>query len=138
MDSKHSFGKELREIRELRHMSRRALARSADVDVSYIARLEVGERDGPSREVIVRLATALKVNPLRLLHAAHKLTDEELARYEKRPSLEELVAREPTLTTGQRDLLADFITTLRGYNVERTTAEDDSWDTDDSLAAWVD
>lgn len=50
----------LRLLRERRGLSLRELARLADVDHAYIHRLETGDKESPSPEVLARLTKALK------------------------------------------------------------------------------
>lgn len=73
-----AFGGELKRLRELRGLTRRAIAQSADLDPSTMTRLENGER-GPSRDVVARIADALGASLIEehaLLVAAGFLTEE--------------------------------------------------------------
>jgi transcriptional regulator with XRE-family HTH domain len=54
-----SFGAMLRRCRQQTGLSQNALARLVSIDASYIHRLESGERDAPTRQVIEALARAL-------------------------------------------------------------------------------
>lgn len=55
-----SFGKFLERLRGERDMSLRELGTLADVDHAYIHRLETGEKEAPSEEIIQRLVRVLK------------------------------------------------------------------------------
>jgi transcriptional regulator with XRE-family HTH domain len=50
----------LRALREERKLSLRELAQLADVDHAYVHRLETGEREAPSEEMLGKLARGLK------------------------------------------------------------------------------
>lgn len=54
------FGQLMRQSREAADLSQRALARKVDLDVSYINRLESGERR-PRRRTLLKLASALGI-----------------------------------------------------------------------------
>lgn len=62
-----TFGRELRALRQVRRLTQYDLAQAADMSVSGISNLELGKIQ-PSKDMLVRIATALKLN------------DEELAR----------------------------------------------------------
>lgn len=59
---KPSLGSALRELREEAAVSRSALARSAEIDVSTLARLEYGERATVNFEALCRIAEALNTS----------------------------------------------------------------------------
>jgi transcriptional regulator with XRE-family HTH domain len=72
----------LQRLREERGLSLRELAQLAEVDHAYIYRLETGDKESPSEEILSRLLRALKVgkreaNVLRYL-AEHSETDAAL------------------------------------------------------------
>ena len=58
-----SFGDFVRYLRERRDLSLRELGRLADIDHAYIHRLESGEKESPSDEIVSALRRALKVSP---------------------------------------------------------------------------
>jgi transcriptional regulator with XRE-family HTH domain len=66
------FGKVLRQIREEKGMTQEKLAELADIDRTYIYRLETGKRS-PSLLIIFRLADALKISPGTLIDKVHKI-----------------------------------------------------------------
>jgi transcriptional regulator with XRE-family HTH domain len=56
-------GAALRAIRELRGVSCTALAKTIEVDVSFLARIERGEKLGIRRESFERMVFALGIDP---------------------------------------------------------------------------
>ncbi len=56
-----ALGLLLQRLREERGLSLRELAQLADVDHAYIYRLETGDKEAPSEEVLSKLTRALKV-----------------------------------------------------------------------------
>jgi transcriptional regulator with XRE-family HTH domain len=83
----------LRSLREQRGLSLRELARLAEVDHAYIYRLETGDKESPSPEVLAKLAKALKcgkreADMLRYL-SEHSETATELV---------DLVVKDPSIT----------------------------------------
>lgn len=68
------FGKVLKQIREEKGMTQEKLAELAEVDRTYIYRLETGKRS-PSLNIIFRLADALKVQPGYLIDKVNKKSD---------------------------------------------------------------
>jgi transcriptional regulator with XRE-family HTH domain len=58
-----SFGEMLRGFRERTGLSQSALAQAADIDRSYVCRLENGEREVTSRDLALRLAGILDLSP---------------------------------------------------------------------------
>ena len=88
-----ALGVLLRYLREERRFSLRELAGFADIDHAYIYRLEVGEKESPSDEVVSKLAKVLKPDPrhfdmLRFL-AQHPGANPDLTAY---------VMKEPSVT----------------------------------------
>lgn len=66
------FGKVLKQLREDKRITQEKLAELAEVDRTYIYRLETGKRS-PSLSIVFRLADALKVTPGFLLDKVNKL-----------------------------------------------------------------
>ena len=58
--SESAFGFLLKTLREQRGLSLRELAQLADIDHAYIYRLETGDKEAPSEEVLAKLIRALK------------------------------------------------------------------------------
>jgi HTH-type transcriptional regulator, competence development regulator len=57
------LGTLLRKLRETRDLSSRELGQLADIDHTYIYRLETGEKQSPSSELMERLLRVLKAKP---------------------------------------------------------------------------
>lgn len=53
----------LRKLREIRDLSSRELGQLSDIDHTYIYRLETGEKQSPSDELLARLLRVLKAGP---------------------------------------------------------------------------
>ncbi|WP_218628315.1 MULTISPECIES: helix-turn-helix transcriptional regulator [unclassified Variovorax] len=61
--TKSGLGTLLRKLREARELSSRELGQLADVDHTYVYRLETGEKQSPSEELLARLLRVLKAKP---------------------------------------------------------------------------
>jgi transcriptional regulator with XRE-family HTH domain len=61
MDVRKRFGKRIKELRHEKGLSREALARLADLDISSISGIEKGEWD-ISIELIQKLSIAFQIN----------------------------------------------------------------------------
>jgi transcriptional regulator with XRE-family HTH domain len=57
-----SFGKLLRDFRIRAKLSQRVLAQQAEIDTSYISRLERGEREVASRSLALKIAQILNLS----------------------------------------------------------------------------
>lgn len=57
------LGRLLRSLREARDLSSRELGQLAEIDHTYIYRLETGEKQSPSEELLTRLLRVLKAKP---------------------------------------------------------------------------
>jgi transcriptional regulator with XRE-family HTH domain len=69
MDLRQVFAANLRRLRHAKGLSQEDLAYEADVNRSYMSRLEKGATY-PGLEIIGKLATVLEVEPAELLKAA--------------------------------------------------------------------
>jgi transcriptional regulator with XRE-family HTH domain len=83
----------LRSLRDERGLSLRELAQLAGIDHAYVHRLETGDKEAPSEEVLTKLIRALKAEKreaamLRFL-AQHRDTDADLI---------SLVLKDPTVS----------------------------------------
>jgi transcriptional regulator with XRE-family HTH domain len=71
------FGAKLRELRQEKGMTLRALAEAAGVDFTYLSKIENDRLDySPGVETIRDLAQALEAEPMELLQLANKLPPE--------------------------------------------------------------
>lgn len=66
------FGKVIRQVREEKGITQEKLAELAEVDRTYIYRIETGKRS-PSLDIVFRIADALKVSPGHLLDKVNRL-----------------------------------------------------------------
>lgn len=66
------FGKALKQLRQEKGITQERLAELAEVDRTYIWRLEAGKRS-PSLEIIFRIASGLKIPPGVLLDKVSRL-----------------------------------------------------------------
>lgn len=75
----------LQHLREKRGLSLRELGQLSGVDHAYIYRLETGEKEAPSEEVVSKLVRALKAvkrdSDMLLYLASHPQTDAEVVRH---------------------------------------------------------
>ena len=65
------FGKVVKQLREEKKMTQEKLAELAEIDRTYIYRLETGKRS-PSLAIIFRIAQALKLPPAQLIEKVSK------------------------------------------------------------------
>ena len=73
-----TFGERIRELRVEKGMAQRDLAKSVDIDFTYLSKIENGKVPPPSDEVIHKLANRLEVNAEELLSLAAKVDAKEL------------------------------------------------------------
>ena len=66
------FGRVLREQRAARGLSQQALARSADVDRTFVSQMERGIRQ-PTLTTLCKLSAALQIQPSTLVARVEKL-----------------------------------------------------------------
>jgi len=75
-------------------MTQSAIADKADIDHTYISRIENGHASPPSTETIVRIADALDTDADELLALAGKVAPDVEQMLIERPSLMEVVRKE--------------------------------------------
>lgn len=66
----------LRTLRDIRGLSSRELGQLADIDHTYIYRLETGEKQSPSEEFLARLLRVLKAQPREVEMAQYMMKNE--------------------------------------------------------------
>lgn len=66
----------LRSLRETRDLSSRELGQLADIDHTYLYRLETGEKQSPSEELLTRLLRVLKAKPREIEMAKFMMNNE--------------------------------------------------------------
>lgn len=72
-----NFGSTIKYLREKRGYSLKGLEEITGISSSYINRLERGERASPSYTIIKKLADALCIDVIELLHIAERTIDNE-------------------------------------------------------------
>lgn len=103
------LGDELRSVRKLRGLSLRAVAEPAGISTAYLQKIETGDVQNPSPNVLYRLADELDVSYAGLMELAGYVVPSDAG--EGRP-LEQAFASED-LTDDERRAVAAFITHLR-------------------------
>lgn len=88
---------------ELGYASLRAFSRATGVNVATLSRLESGAQDNVADETLARIAQKLNMSSLELRQAAGLLTQDELSKLERRPSVEDAVRVDPDLTEVQKE-----------------------------------
>lgn len=73
------LGERIRQIREMKKMTLRELARRANMNASYLSSIERGIRDNPSADLLKRIADALGV-PVNVLISNAVIKDADTAR----------------------------------------------------------
>lgn len=68
-----TFGARLRALRLAKRMNQRDLAGLANIDVTYLSKVETGKMDPPAEGTVRRLAAALGEDPTELLVLAKKI-----------------------------------------------------------------
>ena len=66
VSDRDTFGSNLRSLRKERGLTLRALAIAAEIDHSYLSKIENGKRSSPSRKLCKRIASALSLKPLEI------------------------------------------------------------------------
>lgn len=100
------FGIYLKQVREARGLSQTKLAERADIDTSYISRLEGGRRD-PSAPMVDRLADALGIDRKTVRMAAFGYPDDPPELHRLRSALASLPTVQQILIGRQLAALAD-------------------------------
>ncbi|WP_084477630.1 helix-turn-helix domain-containing protein [Nocardia jejuensis] len=117
-----TLGQLLRRLRDARRISRERLAFNAGVSASYIAHLEHGHRERPTREVVHALIRYLdRVGPITAAEHRHL---RDLAGWG--------IGEEPTLERLRGEITADMRETLDRYDPHLAAYLDSRW----NLLAW--
>ena len=80
-------GRKIRALRKAAGMSLRDLAGEADLDYTYLSKIERGKSPSPSTEALIRIADALDADADRLLALAGKIA----------PDVEQMLIEHPDL-----------------------------------------
>jgi len=94
-----TLGERIRDLREQRDCSLRELAKELKVSAPFLSDIELGRRH-PSKDVLERLAAALKTTP------------EDLMKYDARPPVQELrriAANDPELGFALRGVVDEGV-----------------------------
>jgi len=92
------FGERVRELRKAQGMSQRDLAERADIDFTYLSKIENGRIEPPSEDAIRRIAYGLDANPDELILLAHKFPSD----------LAQEIGTLSRVTALRRELAGDF------------------------------
>ena len=76
-EKNHKFGLYLKQMRKDRDLTMTQLFKLSGVSISYISRLEKGDRKIPAPETLRKLSKALKIDYLELMKQAGHLTKED-------------------------------------------------------------
>jgi transcriptional regulator with XRE-family HTH domain len=80
MDERVRIGKRIKELRKARSLSQERLAELLEISPNYLSGIECG-RENPTLDLLLRLATSLKVDVAALFNAGwFALTEAELRR----------------------------------------------------------
>ena len=124
-----AFGIWLKELRDRRALSLRDVAQRAGVDHAYISRLETGEKESPSDEVVDKLVSALGASrrdaKILRVFVSHSSADPALAEFVRADTSvtpEELHMLTTVVNRGAR---ADYPTSLSRIRRIMQEEEDD-------------
>lgn len=99
-----TFGETVRELRKARGLNQRDLAGHADIDFTYLSKIENNRMEPPSEEVIRRVAEALDADADELIVLAGKFPS-DLAQELKTPERVKALRRS---LAGDIDSIEDF------------------------------
>lgn len=118
------FGKLLKSMRKKRGMTLADLSDQSGISISYLNRLEKGERKSPGFTKILKLAKVLKIDPYSLIGSDLNTTDKPV-------SISELLFNtqiehnDEILTASQKELLVEIIETVLLVKFEGTSILND-------------
>ncbi|EGQ26746.1 XRE family transcriptional regulator [Sporosarcina newyorkensis 2681] len=87
-----TFGEYLKKLREERSISQRALAEKSGISNAEISRIETGNRQNPSPDVLRQLAPVLEVPYEVLMEKAGYISEHAIARAENREAEERFIS----------------------------------------------
>jgi transcriptional regulator with XRE-family HTH domain len=91
-----AFSSRIRELRQEKNLTLRALAKKVDVGFTYLSKIEnqkLSFGDFPSDSLILKLAVALETDPDELLLLAEKIPSEIKQRFLQRPDVFRKIAK---------------------------------------------
>jgi transcriptional regulator with XRE-family HTH domain len=114
------FGARLRELRQEKGMTLRALAEAAGVDFTYLSKIENDRVEHlPSAETIRDLAQALEVDAMELLQLANKMPP-ELAKLAGSPNARRFLQRAQEIASPKDwDALLDLLEQRQSARTKR-------------------
>ncbi|MDP8926689.1 MAG: helix-turn-helix domain-containing protein [Actinomycetota bacterium] len=93
-----TFGEQIKELRKAQGISQRELAEQAEIDFTYLSKIENNRMEPPSESVIQRIAGALGANADKLLVLADKFPSD----------LADALKDHETISALRRSLEGDF------------------------------
>ena len=112
----HTFGNALREYRRVAGMSQRELAKKANLDFSYISKMENGRIPPPAADTIVLICQILGVEPEGLLALTGKIPSEVHADISSSKAAQEFLrtAKDMKLTDAEWSEITQSLKDRRG------------------------
>lgn len=112
----HTFGNALREYRRVAGMSQRELAKKANLDFSYISKMENGRIPPPAADTIVLICQILGVEPEELLALTGKIPSEVHADISSSKAAQEFLrtAKDMKLTDAEWSEITQSLKDRRG------------------------
>ena len=117
-DIRARLGARIRTLRQSKGLTQEALAERADVDVSYVAKVEGGKRL-PSLDALRRFSRALDVPLTSLVVVLDEAAEPQLA---FKGALDELTAIASMCDHGQVELIAEFARMVKEKGLGRSGA----------------
>lgn len=90
---KSNFGEYLRNIRKQSDISIRKLAELVNVNYTYISKIENGQLNPPSEDVIVKIANILMVDSDNLMVMADKIPNDIIKKLLEKPGLFDVIRK---------------------------------------------
>lgn len=109
-----TFGARLRSLRQQAGLSQRDLAQRADLDFSYISKIENGRLPPPAADTIVLLCSILGVAAEDLLALTHKLPSDVEGQIKGSRAAQQFLREAQGLTEEQWQLLTKQLQQFKG------------------------
>lgn len=109
-----TFGAMLRDLRRRTGLSQRELAQRANLDFSYISKVENGRLPPPAADTIVLLCSILGVSADDLLAATHKLPSDVEGKISASATAQAFLREAQNLTDDQWQQLTRMLRQLKG------------------------
>lgn len=118
------FGKMLKSLRKKKSMTLSELSDLSGISISYLNRLEKGERKSPGFTKILKLAKVLKVDPSLLVGSDLNMSDKPISISELFFSAQ-IEHNGEILTASEKELLVEIIETVLLVKFEGTSVIND-------------